>query len=112
MPNFIFKKIDIPGGPGTNGFVYISVDGVNSSGLAVGNFGDTDGDWHGFTVVQNGSFTQYDPPNSSNNTDVVGVTYSGELYGDYTDWSNVQHGFIASGGVTTTIDVPLASATT
>src|ERR1700761_4213528 len=111
MTNFIFQKIDLPGGPGTNGFVYISVDGVDSSGLAVGNFGDIDGDSHGFTVVQDGPFTQYDPPTSSNQTDILGITSSGEIYGDFTDWSNVQHGFVASGGVTTTIDVPFATAT-
>jgi hypothetical protein len=51
------------------------------------------------------------PPNSSNNTEVVGITDSGEIYGDYTDWTNVQHGFVASVGVTTTIDVPFATTT-
>ena len=55
--------------------------------------------------------TTYDPPTSSNNTAVVGVTPSGELYGAFTDWSNRQHGFIESGGVTTTIDYPFATAT-
>ncbi len=112
MTNYTFYKVEIPGGYGSNGFVYISIDGVDASGLAVGNYGDTDGDWHGFTVVQNGPVTTYDPPTSSNNTAVVGVTPSGELYGDFTDWSNRQHGFIESGGVTTTIDFPFATATT
>src|ERR1700733_13482496 len=111
MANFIFQKIDIPGGPGINGFVYISVNGVDSSGLAVGNVGDTDGDSHGFTVAPDQPWTQYDPPTSSNQTDIIGITSSGEIYGDFTDWSNVQHGFVVSGGVTTTIDVPFATAT-
>ena len=111
MPNYLFEKVDIPGGSGANGFVYISVVGVDAAGLAVGNVGDTDGDWHGFTVAPDQPWTQYDPPNSSNNTEVVGITDSGEIYGDYTDWSNVQHGFVVSGGVTTTIDVPFATAT-
>ncbi|UGY12425.1 hypothetical protein HAP48_0027780 [Bradyrhizobium septentrionale] len=111
MTNYNFYKIDIPGGYGSNGFVYISIDGVDASGLAVGNVGDMDGDWHGITAAHNGSVTLYDPPASSNQTDVVGVTSSGELYGDFTDWSNIQHGFIESGGVTTTIDFPFAATT-
>ena len=111
MPNYLFEKVDIPGGSGANGFVYISVVGVDAAGLAVGNVGDTDGDWHGFTVAPDQPWTQYDPPNSSNNTEVVGITDSGEIYGDYTDWSNVQHGFVVNSGVTTTIDVPFATAT-
>ena len=111
MANFLFHKIDIPGGPGTNGFVYISVDGVDSMGLAVGNYGDTLGDWHGFTAVENGPFATYDPPSSSNNTDVLGITGTGEIYGDYTDWTNRQHGFVVNNGVTTTIDYPFATAT-
>src|SRR5262249_1519557 len=94
MPSFTFKKIDIPAGPGTNGFVYISVDGIDAAGLAVGNFGDATGDWHGFTVSPSAPFTQTDPPLSSNNTEIVGITHSGEIYGDYTDWSNKQHGFV------------------
>src|SRR5262245_2669247 len=112
MPNFIFSKLDIPGGWGANGFTYISVTGVDNTGLAVGNIGDSDGDWHGFTAVQNGPMTIYDPPTSSNNTDVAGITPNGVVYGDYTDWTNVQHGFIESGGVTTTIDYPFSTATT
>lgn len=110
--SFLFKKIDIPGGSGANGFVYISVDGVDSAGLAVGNFGDTSGDWHGFTAVPNGPFATYDPPLSSNSTDIVGITNTGEVYGDYTDWTNKQHGFVENNGVTTTIDYPLAASTT
>jgi hypothetical protein len=111
MPNYLFEKVDIPGGSGANGFVYISVVGVDAAGLAVGNVGDTDGDSHGFTVAPDQPWTQYDPATSSNQTDILGITSSGEIYGDFTDWSNVQHGFVASGGVTTTIDVPFASAT-
>ena len=111
MANFIFQKVDIPGGSGANGFVYISVVGVDAAGLAVGNVGDTDGDSHGFTVAPDQPWTQYDPPTSSNQTDILGITSSGEIYGDFTDWSNVQHGFVVSGGVTTTIDVPFSSAT-
>src|SRR5215472_2226313 len=104
MPSFIFKKVGIPGGPGSGGFVYISVDGVDAAGLATGNYGDTAGDWHGFAAAQNGPFESYDPPTSSNNTEVVGITPTGEIFGNYTDWSNKQHGFVDIGGVTTTIE--------
>ena len=38
MTNFTFKKIDAPGPAGT--YAYISMDGVDLAGEAVGNYGD------------------------------------------------------------------------
>ena len=108
MANFLFKKINIPAGGGPN----ISIDGVDASGEAVGNYGDgSTGIFHGIIAVKNGPTNTYDPPNSSN-TDIVGITDAGEIFGDYTDWANRQHGFVDIGGVTTTIDFPFANATT
>src|SRR5580704_13420021 len=91
MTDFNFKKIDAPGPAGT--FAYISVDGVDAAGLAVGNFGNVDGDgdgtFHGFAAQAGGSYTIDDPPGSSN-TDIVGITPGGEIFGDYVDFANKQ----------------------
>src|ERR1700721_163933 len=112
MTTFSFKSIDVPGAAGT--YVYISADGVDAAGEAVGNYGYTDGDddgyFHGFTANSSVG-TTFDPPGSSN-TDVVGITPSGEIFGEYVDYFNRQHGFVDIGGVVEQVDVFLASATT
>jgi len=113
MSNFTFKKIDAPGPTGT--YAYISVNGVDAAGEAVGNYGNVDGDgdgtFHGFTAQAGGSFATYDPPNSTN-TDVVGITSAGEIFGDYVDNLNRQYGFVDNNGVFTQINVFLANSTT
>jgi hypothetical protein len=113
MSNFTFKKIDAPGPTGT--YAYISVNGVDAAGEAVGNYGNVDGDgdgtFHGFTAQAGGSFATYDPPNSTN-TDVVGITSTGEIFGDYVDNLNRQYGFVDNNGFFTQINVFLANSTT
>src|SRR6185437_7955431 len=94
--------------------VYISVDGVDAAGETVGNYGfvdgDGDGEFLGFTGA-GGVTTVFNPPNSTN-TDVVGITASGEIFGDYTDQFNRQHGFTTVNGVTTPFDIGTATSTT
>jgi hypothetical protein len=52
MANFVFLKINIPGGNGVD----ISVDGVDAAGVAVGNYGNigNDGIFHGFIAPKGG----------------------------------------------------------
>jgi FG-GAP-like repeat len=103
-----FTAINVPGIPVTD--IYTSADGIDAAGDVVGNYGDAiDEIFHGF-VDSVGVATTFDPPNSSN-TDVLGITYSGEIFGDFTDEENRQHGFIYSNGNFQDIDVFLASAT-
>src|ERR1700722_19626144 len=113
MTNFTFKKIDAPGPAGT--YAYISTDGVDAAGEAVGNYGNVDGEgdgtFHGFTAQAGGSFTTFDPLGSTN-TDVVGITPTGEIFGDYVDNANRQHGFVDNDGVVTPINVFLANGAT
>ena len=45
MSNFSFTTIDVPAAAGT--YVYISVNGVDSRGEAVGNYGNVDGEGDG-----------------------------------------------------------------
>ena len=119
MPaSFTFRSIDVPNP--VFDFVYISVNGVDAAGNVVGNYGntvvgsdgDTDSDFRGFRA-QSGSNdgTPFDPPLSTNTT-VVGVTPGGEVFGDYVDNRNAQHGFTEQNGVFTKIDAFLATSTT
>src|SRR5665213_1074362 len=111
MTNFSFTKIDVPAAAGT--YQYISVDGDDAAGEAVGNYGSVDGDgdgtFHGLTATGSNGITS-DPPGSSN-TDIVGITSSGEIFGDYVDWENRQHGFVETNGVVTPVDIFLANST-
>lgn len=108
MIEYTFGKINLPGPAGT--YVYISVNGVDAAGLAVGNYGDTNDDFHGFTA-NSGTPVIFDPPGSSN-TNVGGITASGEIYGNYTNQYNQQVGFTYANGTFALIDAPLAEATT
>ena len=112
MSNFSFTKIDVPAAAGT--YAYISADGVDAAGEAVGNYGNVDGEgdgtFDGF-VTEGSSGITYNPPGSTN-TDVVGITSSGEIFGDYVDNVLHQHGFVDNAGVVTKVDVLLANSTT
>ncbi|WP_159007893.1 hypothetical protein [Bradyrhizobium sp. S69] len=112
MSNFSFIKIDVPAAAGT--YAYISADGVDAAGEAVGNYGNVDGEgdgtFDGF-VTEGSSGITYNPPGSTN-TDVVGITSSGEIFGDYVDNVLHQHGFVDNAGVVTKVDVFLANSTT
>jgi hypothetical protein len=108
MSGYDFGKINLPGPAGT--YVYISVNGVDAAGLAVGNYGDSDDDFHGFTA-DSGTPVIFDPPDSSN-TDLGGITASGEIFGNYTSFQNQQVGFVYNNGTFTTVVAPLAQETT
>jgi 20S proteasome alpha/beta subunit len=112
MSNFSFRSIDVPAAAGT--YAYISVDGVDAAGEAVGNYGNVDGEgdgtFHGL-VATTADGTRNDPGGSSN-TDIVGITPGGEIFGDYVDSANRQHGFVENNGGVTNVDVFLANSTT
>jgi hypothetical protein len=108
MSGYNFGKINLPGPAGT--YIYISVSGVDAEGLAVGNYGDSNDDFHGFTA-DSGTPVIFDPPDSSN-TDIGGITASGEIFGNYTSFQNQQVGFVYNNGIFTTVDAPLAQETT
>jgi hypothetical protein len=109
MANFSFKTIDVPAAAGT--YVYISVDGVDAAGDAVGNYGNVDGDgdgtFHGLIALANGNGITLDPPGSTNTS--VGITASGVLFGNYT-YLNHQYGFVDNAGVFTTFDSGIGEA--
>src|ERR1700733_13331968 len=100
MAYFIFKKVDAPGPAGT--YAYISADGVDLAGEAVGDYGNVDGDgdgtFHGLTAQAVGSCPTLEPLGAAN-TEVVRITTSGEIFGNYVDIVLKQHGFVDNGGV-------------
>ena len=111
MTTYTFTPINISQPIGSD--VYVAADGIDTAGEVVGSYGYTDGDddsyFHGFTAT--GSVgTTFDPPGSSN-TNGIGITASGEIFGSYVDWENRQHGFVYSNGAFQQIDVLLASST-
>jgi hypothetical protein len=108
MAGYSFGKINLPGPAGT--YVFISVNGVDAAGEAIGNYGDSDGNFHGFTA-NSGTPVIFDPPGSSN-TNLGGITDSGEIFGNYTNQFNQQVGFTYSDGTFTTINATLANTTT
>jgi hypothetical protein len=107
MSSYTFTSIDVanPEVP----LVYVSVDGVDAAGEAVGNYGDADSDFYGF-AAEGSTGTTFNLPQASS-VAIVGVTAGGEIYGDYVNQFNGQDGFIDNNGVVTEIDPPLASTT-
>ncbi|WP_441234664.1 FG-GAP-like repeat-containing protein [Bradyrhizobium sp. 930_D9_N1_4] len=105
MPAFSFRSIDVPAAAGT--YTYIGVSVVDAAGDIVGYYGTSDGDgdstFHGFTANRSGSAVTFDPPGSSN-TNGMYITPGGEIYGDYVDYANRQHGFIDAAGNVTNFD--------
>ena len=102
MTNFSFTKIDVPAAAGT--YEYISVDGVDAAGEAVGDYGSVDGDgdgtFHGL-VANNSNGTTFDPAGSTNTA--ASISPSGEIFGHYT-YHNKQYGFVDNDGVILTFD--------
>ncbi|MGA2943230.1 MAG: hypothetical protein ABSE50_14450 [Xanthobacteraceae bacterium] len=101
-----FTSVDMPASAPAS-FVYNSLGGVDAAGLAVGTYSDMDQDSLGYTAI-NGVSTPFNPPGSSN-TESVGITDTGEIFGTYIDEYNRQHGFIYTNGTFTTIDAVLAT---
>ena len=99
-----FTSVDMPADAPAS-YVYNSLGGVDTAGLAVGTYSDMDQDSLGYTAI-NGVSQDFNPPGSSN-TESVGITDTGEIFGTYIDDYNRQHGFIYTNGTFTTIDAVL-----
>src|SRR5205085_12662667 len=96
-----FTTIDVPGA----GFSY--VNGINSAGDMIGNYGTIDNgmDGHGFVYSQ-GTFTFIDYPGAEV-TNAHGINDSGVIVGSANFSSGrIIHGFIYDGQTFNFIDVP------
>lgn len=90
----------------------VSMTGINSSGVAVGNYSDvlnSNYPWHAF-IYSNGTYTDINPANSIA-TYAYAINDSGEVVGTYYDTKNTPHGFSYINGTTTTIDHPGSAIT-
>jgi hypothetical protein len=95
----VFTSFDPPGSGET------IVNGMNSHGAIVGWFLKPDNTGSGF-ILKNGTYTQVDYPGASF-TDLDGLNDSGEIIGSYNVAGDPNtHGFLLSGGVFTSFDVP------
>ena len=100
-----YKQVDFPGAVLT-----LLAGGPNPQGTSVGEWQDTFGVFHGFSLTAKGVFTSLDPPGSTL-TSANFISPQGVIVGLYLDSSFVSHGFILDGGKYTTVDAPGAAGT-
>jgi len=98
QPTYI--QVDYPGAVATdiNG-------GPNLEGTSVGNWTDTSGAIHGFTLTAQGNFTSFDFPGSTF-TEPNYINLEGVIVGLYHDAAGTSHGFVLKNGNFTTLDYP------
>jgi YVTN family beta-propeller protein len=92
-----FIAVSYPGSPST----YPGT--INNHGEIVGNYADSGGVFHGFTLV-NGQYTSLNFPGSAD-TYASAINDSGEIVGAYL-FSGTLHGFLFANSTYTTIDFP------
>jgi hypothetical protein len=86
--------------------VTTSPNGILATGEAIGNWIDSQQNWHGFIRRTNGGFTTFDVPGASS-TIVSSFNPEGTISGRSVDTSGVSHGFLRSpGGAFTSFDLP------
>jgi uncharacterized membrane protein len=99
-----YQTINFPGATAT-----LLIGGPNPQGTSVG-IETTAGVQHGFTLTAAGMFTVIDPPGSTSTAPNY-IDAEDVIVGNFSDASNVTHGFILYRGHYTTFDVPGALAT-
>src|SRR5208283_4104740 len=102
----VYTTIDPPAS------TYTIVNSINSYGQIAGYYKDSSGNRYGF-LDSGGVYTRINDPLASKSngindsgTVIYGINNAGEAVGFYIDNSSNYHGFLASGGVYTTIDPP------
>lgn len=110
VPSYLFSSIDDPnagtmGGQGTGAF------GINERGQIVGQYSDSNFEFHGF-LLSGGQFTTIDDPNADpfSSQGALGINTGGEIVGFYTDANFVNHGYLLFRGQYTTLDDPNAGS--
>jgi probable HAF family extracellular repeat protein len=81
--------------------------GINNKGQIVGLFEGGPAPGRGGFLYSGGVYTTINDPLGALNS-AVGINAKGQIAGDYTDSSGVNHGYLYSGGVYTTLTDPLA----
>ena len=86
------------------------VRSINQQGMIVGGYINTDGTGGGFTLL-NGTFAPIDYPGVLN-SEVDSISDNGDMVGTYQNpGENGSHGYLLSGGVFTSFDVPFPGST-
>jgi len=113
----VFTTIDFPGA------TYTEAWRINDNGQIVGRYQSGDGNFHVYLLtVPSGTFTSIDYPGATTAvggfTQMGGLNNNGDIASDYCNSSNcgldtagALHGFVLSGGVFTSLDMPGAAAT-
>jgi probable HAF family extracellular repeat protein len=101
-----YTSIAVPGA------LYTYLSGINNHGVIAGYTVDASMNIHGFTW-DSGTITTIDYGNGYPNTYLAGITDSGVIVGGYGSWITInsieypcEHGFLYSGGIFSTFDVP------
>jgi probable HAF family extracellular repeat protein len=97
-----FVPIDVPGAVATQ------ASSINDSGQIVGQFVDTNSQWHGF-LADNGIFTTIDPPGATY-TSIDGINDRGQMVGTFVPSNGRLQGFLYDNGSFTTVAVPGSSS--
>ncbi len=112
VPSYVFSTLDDPNagtmpGQGTGAF------GINAHGQIVGNYSDSNVEFHGF-LLSAGQYTTIDDPNADpfGTQGAFGINTRGQIVGMYTDNMNplLIHGYLFNDGHYTTLDDPNATA--
>ena len=101
-----FTSVDMPASAPAS-YVYNYLSGVDPAAVAVGTYSDMDQDSLGYVAI-NGVSKPFNPPGSSS-TESLGITDTGEIFGDYIDEYNRQQAFTYANGTFTTINDYLAT---
>ncbi|HBK08130.1 MAG TPA: hypothetical protein DDZ81_20130 [Acetobacteraceae bacterium] len=88
------------------GDTFTELLGINNEGTIVGLHGTAN---QGFSLTLPATFPPENPPGAAM-TDVVGINNQGVSTGFFVDANGTTHGFVHSGGLYTTVDLPGATA--
>lgn len=92
------------------GFTNTLAYGINNAGMIVGGVGSSDtGPFTAFEY-SSGKCSTFNFPKAISTT-AIGVNKSGQISGEYTDSSGVNHGFLRTGNAIQTIDYPASTGT-
>ncbi|HEX3419623.1 MAG TPA: hypothetical protein VHT01_00185 [Candidatus Udaeobacter sp.] len=83
--------------------------GINNSGTVCGDYNTSDGNSHGFFLLD-GTFTDYDVPGALS-TAVLGINDANDFTGTFSTDDVIGQAFVSVGGTVTSFSVPAASTT-
>src|SRR5207249_3467655 len=87
-------------------------NGSNAVASGINNLSQIVGYQRGWSfLINGGNLTFFTVPGAANGTFASGLNDAGRIVGTYLDAREISHGFLLTGGSTTTVDVPGAIRT-